>query len=524
MDTQTIALIFLAAFAVMMVAIGVLSTRQSKSLDGFVLGGRNVGAWMSAFAFGTSYFSAVIFVGYAGTFGWRVGIGGIWVGIANGLIGALLAWALLAKPTRRMTHNLDTRTMPEFFEKRYGAKGLKFVAALIIFIFLVPYAASVYKGLGMFFGEVFTGAGSWFPGMSAATVCMLIVAVLTGVYLVLGGYIAVAWTDFVQGLIMIGGAIALMFAVVTRPEVGGLAAGLKKLGEFTDEFGKTGQLNNLFSGNVITILLPVILLTSIGTFGLPHMVHKFYAIRDDKAIKRAAVISTVFSLIIGCGAYFTGAFSRLFLEEIPEGGYDAIMPTMLMGAFSGSGAGKVLLALLILLLLSASMSTLSSLVLSSSTAVTVDFIQTVKPDFDKKVQMLLTRLFCLVFVALSFVFANSNITIIVSLMSFSWGVVAGCFIGPFLWGLLWKGATKAGAWAGMAGAFLTVVVMTLVSMFQHGGFTYAAFQTASRNAPTFGAAAMVVSIVIVPLVSLITKKLSKDIIDRAFGGAADVAA
>lgn len=523
---QTIALIFLIVFAIGMAVIGIKSVGKAKSLEGFVLGGRNVGAWMSAFAFGTSYFSAVIFVGYAGTHGWNIGLGAIWIGIGNALIGCLLAWTLLARPVRKMTRRMNTRTMPEFFEGRFSSRGMKLFSAMLIFVFLMPYAATVYRGLGVFFGAVFPGAGDWIPGMSSTTLCMLIVAVLTGVYLVLGGYVAIALTDFIQGLVMIAGIVVLVIAVLAHPNVGGLGNAIDQLKAMTDDAGKALTLTSPFGGKNWSFLMVNILLTSVGTFGLPQMVHKFYAIRDESAIKRGAVISTFFAGIIGIGAYLVGSMARLVLNGQPplkaDGSidFDSIIPQMLITAFSGSIWGSVLLSVILLMLLSASMSTLSSVVLSSSTAVSVDFIQTVKKDVNKDKQVLLTRIMCLVFVALSFVFATLNISIIVSLMSYSWGIVAGSFIGPFLWGLRSKRISKIGAWCGMLGGFMTVVIMTTVYTIQNldtAETVYKAFQAASKNSPTFGVVAMAVSLVLTPLVSLFTRPVDQKTLTAAFG-------
>ena len=135
-------LILLLGFFACMIAVGIYARRSAHDVNGFVLGGRSVGPWLTAFAYGTSYFSAVVFVGYAGQFGWKYGLSATWIGIGNALIGSLLAWVLLGRRTRVMTHHLDAATMPEFFGKRYGSDKMKIVASAIIFIFLVPYTSS----------------------------------------------------------------------------------------------------------------------------------------------------------------------------------------------------------------------------------------------------------------------------------------------------------------------------------------------------------------------------------------------
>ena len=212
--TQIITVIALILYVALLLGIGLYCRRAATNMNNCRLGGRNVGPWISAFSYGTSYFSAVIFIGYAGMHGWNIGVGSMWIGIGNAVIGCLIAWLLLAKPTRHMTQKLNASTMPEFFAKRYDSTGMKVYAAVIIFVFLVPYAAGVYKGLGTLFSAVF-------PGVSEKVI-MLLVAVLAAVSLVLGGYKVTAFTDFVQGIIMVVGITAMIIAVVTRPEVCGL--------------------------------------------------------------------------------------------------------------------------------------------------------------------------------------------------------------------------------------------------------------------------------------------------------------
>lgn len=494
--TQIIATISLVVFVAIMLFVGIISTKKAGTIEGFFLGGRSIGPWLSAFSYGTTYFSAVIFIGYAGMFGWNIGLSSIWIGVGNAVIGCLLAWIFLAKRVRRMTRTLDSRTMPEFFSARYDSRGMKIYAAIIIFLFLVPYAAGVYKGLGTLFSAIFIGA--------SPVTCMLIVAILTGIYLILGGYVATATNDLIQGLIMIVGIISMILIVVTRPEVGGFAAAYEKLANIDP------QLVDFTGGSNFKFLITNICLTSFGVWGLPQMVHKYYAIKDEKSIKTATIVSTLFATLIGCGAYFTGSLSRLFIKAndsgLPDvaGGFDSVIPSLLMKALTENVFSTIILSVIMLLLLSASMSTLSSLVLSSSSAVSIDLVQEVHPDINPKSQVLLMRSLCLIFIALSFIFATINISFIVNLMSFSWGVVAGSFIGPFLWGLYSKKITKAGAWSGMlCGLVVVGGMITYYSM-------TAGFAVAKSMSPIFGVTAMAVSCIIVPLVSSFTKKFSND--------------
>ena len=500
-QAQIFTIVALSVYAVAMALIGCFSYGKSKTLDGFLLGSRKIGAWVTAFAYGTTYFSAVVFVGYAGQHGWNIGIGAIWIGIGNAILGCLLSWLLFANRTRKMTKKLSARTMPDYFEKRYDSKGLKIIAAIIIFVFLVPYSAAVYKGLGSLFGAVFPSVPNW--------VWMLIIAVLTAIYLVVGGYVATAYTDMVQGIIMLAGVVCLVVAVLCNDKVGGLTGLFQNLSNIvaTESDPVSGeQLTNIFGGSSFKFLCFNIMLTSFGTWGLPQMIGKFYAIKDKGAIKRGTIISTIFCIVIGCGAYLVGSTSRLILGgNLPEGGIDSVIPAVLMEVLGGGTAGIILLAVIMVLLLSASMSTLESVVLTSASAVAVDLIPAVsKKPVSQKSQMILTRVLCLAFVACSFIFATQNIPVIVSLMSFSWGLVSGCFIGPYIWGLFSKKITKIGAYAGIISGLVTVGGATLVITLT------SSFSNAASKSPEMGVAAMAVSFVVVSLVSLMTKNKGKE--------------
>lgn len=484
---------FLGLFTAIMIIIGIYSKKKVKNVQDFLFGGRQMGPWITAFAYGTTYFSAVIFIGYAGRIGWGFGVSATWIGIGNAILGCLLAWLVLAKKTRKMTHDLNASTMPEFFEKRYDSKALKIVTAIIIFVFLVPYSASVYQGLSYLLN-------SNFPQIPFQ-VCMLVMAALTGVYLLLGGYVATAINDFVQGIIMIVGLLLMAFFVVSNPVVGGIFGGIEKLSNIPD----VGQdLASAFGPSPVN-LLALLVLTSLGTWGLPQMIHKFYAIKDEDAIKKATIVSTIFALIISAGAYFIGAFGRLFLNnqapmENGKATLDMVIPKMLEIALP-----DFLMGIVIILVLSASMSTLSSLVLVSSSSISLDFIKGVLfPKMKNEKVMFIMRLFCVIFITLSFLVAIIP-SAILTLMSFSWGTIAGSFLAPFIYGLYWKGTTKAGAWAGVISGFSISV----------GGAIYTGMNT--QLAPNIGAVAMVVSIVAVPLVSIVTAKYSKGHIDKIFG-------
>lgn len=484
----------LAVFFIATLALGIVYKKKIHSMDDFVLGGRSVGPWLTAFSYGTSYFSAVVFIGYSGQFGWNFGISAFWIGIANALLGSLAAWVVLGKRTRTMTKHLGAATMPDFFSKRYNSKALKLVSALIIFIFLVPYSASVYKGLSGIFSMAF---GIDFK------YCIIGMAVLTCIYVVLGGYMAAAANNFVQGMIMLGGIVAVVIAVLNGK--GGFTEAVTALSqvevaEGTIGEGMKGAYTSIFGPDPLS-LLGVMILTSLGTWGLPQMIHKFYTIDSEKSITKGAIISTIFAFVVAGGSYFIGGFGRLYVQSgeggMPSVAYDEIMPNMLEGVLP-----DMLMGLVVVLVLSASMSTLSSLVISSASTLTVDFFKGfIKKDMKDNQQMIFTRIFCVIFMVISVVLALFPGTLITNLMAISWGALSGAFLAPFMYGLYSKKITNASVWVSFI-AGIGFIVLNMFIKFMSG--------------TSAGAVSMLITLVLVPVVSLITKKPDQEHVDKCF--------
>ena len=489
--------ILILYFAVM-IGIGLYCRKHATDVKGFVLGGRAVGPWLTAFAYGTSYFSAVVFVGYAGQFGWKYGIAATWAGIGNAIIGSLMAWAILGRRTRVMTQHLDSATMPQFFGQRFDSKALKIAASVIVFIFLIPYTASLYNGLSRLFGMAFDIDYS---------VCIILMAVLTAIYVIAGGYMATAINDFIQGMIMLVGIVVVIAAVIGSK--GGFMEALNGLAQVSDESVSTapGIFASFFGPDPLNLMF-VVILTSLGTWGLPQMVQKFYAIKDEDAIKKGTIISTVFALVVAGGCYFLGGFGRLFSDQIDikANGYDSVIPTMLQNL------GPGLIALVVILVLSASMSTLSSLVIASSSTLTIDFLKdNFIKDMKEKTQLLFIRVLVVVFIAISAIIAliqyKSSVTFIAQLMGISWGALAGAFLAPFLYSLYWKKTTKASCWACFIfGAGIMLVDMLAPSI----------MPPIMKSPINCGAIAMLAGLIIVPVVSLLTPKPEEKFVEDIF--------
>jgi len=489
-------ILLLIIFFGIMVTVGVLCRKYAKNVNSFVIGGRSVGPWLSAFAYGTTYFSAVIFVGYAGQFGWKFGMSATWIGIGNAMIGSFLAWIILGRRTRLITQHLSSATMPEFFEKRYLNRSLRIGASFIIFIFLIPYTASLYNGLSRLFSMAFN---------IDYTVCIIAMSVLTAVYVILGGYMASAINDFIQGIIMLGGIIAVITAVLNLN--GGFSASYLLLSQAEDAAVNMPGAFASFFGPSPKDLLFVVILTSLGTWGLPQMVHKFYAIRNENDIRKGTIISTVFAIVVAGGCYFLGGFGRLFPGiDVASNGYDSIIPAML------EKLPDILIGIVVILVLSASMSTLSSLVMTSSSTLTLDFIKIkIAKNAGEKTLLLMIRILIAVFIAVSAVIAivqfRSKVSFIAQLMGISWGALAGAFLAPFLYGLYWKRATAASVWT----TFIFGAALMAANFLFNGSFP-----ALLRSSINCGAFAMIAGLVLVPVVSVFTKPPKKNLVDEMF--------
>jgi SSS family solute:Na+ symporter/sodium/proline symporter len=470
---MSIKILVIAVYALAILLFGILGLRKVKSFTDYFLGGRTVGAWMTAFTYAAAYFSAVLFIGFAGKIGWGFGLSGLWIAAGNTLIGVLGVWWFLGDRIRRMSLDYQVTTMPEFLEKRYRSRAFKLISSLAIFIFLVPYSAAVFIGLAYLFNINF---------QLTYVLALGIMGVFTAFYLVLGGYRSMTMIDVVFGMIMCAGSLTLMISTIDK--AGGLS-------------GLTDGLAQINPGLVAAVgppglwpLFSLVFLTSIAPFAMPQLVQKFYAIKDERAIRRGMIFSSCFAALISFAAYFTGAAARLFLtpETSPNAFsrgkpvFDALMPEFLANVIPGS-----LSVLMLLLILSASMSTLAALVLISSSSVAKDlyggFIRT---DVSDRALTRLMRALSAVFVLLSVILAYFKPATIVSIMSISWGALGSFFLGPFVWGLLFRRATKAGAFASAILGLGTCLVLFLTGM----------------EAPQSGTIGMMVSLAVIPVLGL----------------------
>ncbi len=503
-------------YIAIMIIIGITQGKKAKSIADLTVGGRNAGAWLSALSYGTAYFSAVMFVGYAGGTGKAYGLWGVLAGIGNAVFGSWLAWKVLARRTRDVSYRLKLKTMPQYLEKRYSSEKMRLFACIIIFIFLIPYSASVYKGLASV-AEVLLGIN--------VDICMIIIAVVAALLLVFGGYLVQARADFMQGIVMMFGVALLIVCVVRCDAVGGF----KGLAEYAHTLGtQPSSANGLpkLNASQWISLWATVLMTSFGTWGLPQMVTKYFGIKDDKQAKKGITISTFFAFLVAGGGYFIGSlcyryFTYSQLNNPSDPNYiaqDYIVPYML----KESNLPSVLLGIVLVLLIAASVSTLCSVTLTASSTLTIDFIKHFNKDLSNKKSSLIIKVLCVIFVISSYIIANTD-TAILDMMSYSWGIISGSFLAPYVISLYWKKMNTKGAWTGIIGGFVVAVIPAAAK--------FASYFTANETVawlagkgPVFACVAMLASLALCFAVSAVTKSTNEKETEFFYNGDVHVSA
>ncbi len=468
-------IIVVALYALIIIIIGIVGLRKTKSFNDFFLGGGNIGPWMSAFSYGTAYFSAVLFIGFAGKIGWEFGFSGLWIAFFNALVGVLGVWAIFGWRIKKMSMEFGVSTMSEFLEKRYNSRLFKMLSAIVIFVFMIPYSAAVFMGLSYLFTSNFE---------IDYVYALLFMGILTAVYIGLGGYKSMAIIDMVFGIIMTVGVIILYFSTIKEGR--GLPNIVQSLSAIQPE------LTQLIGPPGFWPMFSLIFLTSIAPFAMPQLVQKFYAIKDRKSIKTGMIASTGFAILISGVAYFVGSTTRIFLnphdnpaafiEGTPV--FDRLMPELLTNIIPDA-----LSVIILLLILSASMSTLAALVLISSSSFSKDFYAGfVNKGISDKSLTGLMRIMSIFFVLLSVILAYLNFDSIVAILGVSWGAIGSFFLGPFVWGLLNR---KVNLFGGLSSGII-------------GLFTCLALYFSGVPSPQAGTIGMISSLAINPLFSFLS--------------------
>jgi len=471
--------LLISVYTIFIIILGLLGHRKTKSFNDFLLGGGKIGPWMTAFSYGTAYFSAVLFIGFAGKIGWGFGLSSLWIAAGNCLIGTLGVWLVMGNSIKKAALKYRVHTMPEFLAARYKSPFLKLFTSSVFFVLLIPYTAAVFMGLSYLFEINFN---------IPYTYVLLFMGMLTGIYLILGGYKSMAMVDVFFGIIMVFGVILLLYSTVNK--AGGMTMLVDKLNSInpglTSSVGPPG----------FWALISLVCLTSVAPFAMPQLVHKFYSIKDAKAVKIGMIASTVFAALVTGTAYFTGALTRIFINPVNNPGafsngkpiFDALMPELVATVIP-----PALTIIILLLILSASKSTLAALVLMSSATLTEDLYKGfINKSASDKTLTSMMRICSAVFILLAIILAYLKPAVIVTILAISWGGLASVALGPFIWGLFNRKANGTGAIIAAIGGFGICLFL----------FIY----WGPSMVPQAGSIGMLASIILVPLGSVFAKK------------------
>lgn len=478
MSSTAVHVLVLGLYLALLFVIGLVSRRQAKSAAGFYLGGRSIGPWVTAFSFVAAYFSSVVIIG-GGGFGYKFGMATLWVGATNVLVGTLLAWIVLGARTRVMTGRLDSITMPDFLARRFASPEARLISAAVVTVFLVVYSVSVVQGMGHAF-EVLVGL--------PYTWGVLVSALIIIVYVALGGYVAVVWTGFAQGIIMIVALVLL--AVLATAHAGGFSAVFARLGAIDD--GRFLQTPGVWGWPGLISYSAIV---SLGVWGMPQLMTRFYSIKNVKVLRLGTVVATIGGTM-ALLPYYSGALARVLFPDL--GAADKAIP-MLVKTVMPSWASAVFLAGVI----AAGMSTFSAVLLVSVSSLVKDLLRdSFRAKLSGSAEVALSRVASVAIGLAAVLVALKPPAMILVITGFAWAVIASTTMWPYVLGLYWRGVSRAGVACSMVGGCVTALVwMALKNPFGLHGFI----------------PGMAVALVLLVGVSLVTKRPNRALLEQAFG-------
>ncbi len=439
----------LAAFVlylVVLVIVGLITWRLTKTLTDFVLAGRRLGPWVAAISAKASSESGWLLIGLPGQ-AFAGGFTAFWVSL--GVVGGTtFNWTVMARRLRRITEVFNSVTIPDYLEDRFDDgryHGLRVLSGVIITAFMTAYVAAQFMASG--------------KALSTAFDISYLQAVLIGAavilfYTMMGGLFAVAWTDLIQGLLMVG-------ALVVLPIVGIIHIG--GFGEMIDILkGTVGADFVTMSGGRSGLPLFAAVIGSLGIGlgypGQPHVLVRFMAIRRPRDVRVGALITVVWSLLSLYGAVFVGLAARALLTEDP-GDPERVMPLLALQVLPAWLAGVMIAAAM-----AAMMSTADSMLLVATASVVQDFYHKLRGrEATEKTLVRAGRIVTLAIGVLAFVVAltqdpNAPGGVVFWLVLFAWGGLGASFGPPLILSLYWKRVTRAGAYAGIVSGAVTVLV------------------------------------------------------------------
>jgi solute:Na+ symporter, SSS family len=511
--------------------VGYVAWRRTKTADDYLVAGRETHPFIMALSYGATFISTAAIVGFGGTAG-VYGMGLLWLTFLNILVGIFIAFVFFGKRTRKMGHNLGALTFPEFLSKRFDSRFIQYFSGLVIFFGMTLYASVVLIGMARFAETTLS---------IDYNIALVVLAVIVALYVIFGGIRGVMYTDALQGTIMFVGMFILL--VATYWILGGVTDANQALTNLVNVVpakstaaatatGFTGWTSMPALGSPFwwTLVSTLILGVGIGVLSQPQLVVRFMTVKSNKELNRAVLIGGIFILLMTGTAFIVGALSNLYFFDtvgklaiqVTNGNADSIIPAFITAAMPLWFA-----YLFMITLLSAAMSTLSAQVHTQGTALGRDIYETVtnkKGGASVMVARLGISIAMIIAVIMGFILPT-NIIAVGTSMWFS--ITAAAFLSMYVFALFWKGCTKAGAISGLVvGTFISLfwLVFEYKKSAEALGIAKAitghAMLSTSLPWPTVDPIiiALPIAFVVTVVVSLLTKKPSKEHMEKCFEG------
>ena len=478
--------IILIAYMALMLLIGLWAAKRVKSSEDWFVGGREMGPWITALAHGSSSVGGGMYI--AGPqYGWEAGASSLWAAPGD-VFGPLLNFGIIARRMRRYTEKTKSLTIPDFFGHRYYSQGVKLLSVIIMLVAMVISLIVEYLAIGVLLSCI-TG---WSFEMSMLVGCV-VVLIYTGA----GGYLAVAYTDFVQSILMLIGLAVLIPVCISA--AGGFSGITQSLYAINPGL-PTLWGEDFYLKGAPMMIAGIALVYFVGYMGQPHLVIKTVAIKDEKSIRLVPLIGGIFGFFLSFGVYILGMAGRVIFPDasaLPGGSAEYIMPVLALTKLSPIMAGFLLACAF-----SAIMSTASALLLVIGSGAGSDLYHGfINPKASEKQVMRVTQVstYVLGLVSAVLCFAPIFQVGIYQVTWIAWSVLSPAFIPLIIGGLYWKRGTKEGAYASLIVGSVT-------------GFAWYYLLQESTNIHTFFAAIVLATVAYV-VVSLLTKEPPKEIED-----------
>lgn len=489
----------IVVYLIGMLLIGVYFTKKNNSTDDFYLGGRTLGPLVTAMSAEASDMSGYLLMGLPGL-AYLSGVADVGWTIVGLAAGTYLNWLFTSRRLRRYTHTLDAITLPEFFSKRFHDKRniLSLIAAVIIIVFFIPYTASGFAACGKLFASLF---GVNYVG------AMIVSAIVIVGYTAAGGFLAASITDFIQSIIMTIAIFAILaFATATAGGIGAVVDNVKSMSGY---LSLTNSYDAAKNASTPYNLLHIITTVSwgLGYFGMPHILLRFMAINDEKNLKLSRRVASIWVVIAMAVALCIGVAGRaLSTSGIIDTLANADSETVIIKIahlLSSYGILPALLAGLVLSgILASTMSTADSQLLAAASSVSQNILQEkLKLKLSTKQSMIAARVTVIAIAVLGVIIARDPESSVFGIVSFAWAGFGASFGPIVICSLFWKRTTLSGAICGMAAGGIMVFVWKY--LIKPIGGIFGVYELL----PAF-----LVSIAVIVIVSLISKKPSDEIV------------